>query len=191
MDELQAWFWKINGLGARRHGQTPRQWPRPASRLSHEQWCPLTSNSLLRVAPRPDLHRSVTIVWQAGNNSVTSPKNRALASFPRAGPIAVAWKLVLWQYLNMKTTLEIADPLFRRIKARAAMEGLELKDVVASALNTYLIRPPPPAKKRARPCPFPLVRGKVGMIMGQLNNETIARLQEKEDFEHHRRSTGH
>ena len=90
----------------------------------------------------------------------------------------------------MKTTLEIPNPLFKRVKAQAAMEGLKLKDVVASALSSYLNRPRPPLKKAAKACPFPLVRGKAGPLMKQMNNETIAELQEKEDLERHRRSLG-
>ena len=90
----------------------------------------------------------------------------------------------------MKTTFEIPNPLFKRVKAQAAMEGLKLKDVVASALSAYLTRPRPPSKREVKPCPFPLVRGKVGVLMKQMNNETIAELQEKEDLERHRRSFG-
>jgi hypothetical protein len=102
----------------------------------------------------------------------------------------LAGKLFLWEYGNMKTTLEIPNPLFKRVKAQAAMEGLKLKDVVTSALSAYLTRPRPPSKREAKPCPFPLVRGKVGALMKQMNNETIAELQEKEDLERHRRSFG-
>jgi hypothetical protein len=102
----------------------------------------------------------------------------------------LAGKLFLWEYGNMKTTVEIPNPLFKRIKAQAAMEGLKLKDVVATALSAYLTRPRPSAKREARPCPFPLVRGKVGAMMRQMNNESIAELEEQEDFERHRRSFG-
>jgi hypothetical protein len=90
----------------------------------------------------------------------------------------------------MKTTLEIPSPLFRRVKAQAAEEGLKLKDMVASALTAYLMRPRPPSKNSVKPCPFPLVRGKVGPMMKQMNHETIATLQEKEDIERHGRSIG-
>ena len=90
----------------------------------------------------------------------------------------------------MKTTLEIPNPLFKRVKAHAAMEGLKLKDVVASALSAYLVRPPSPLKRIHKSCPFPLVRGKVGTIMKQMNNETIAKLEEKDDLERYRRSFG-
>ena len=91
----------------------------------------------------------------------------------------------------MKTTLEIPTPLFKQIKAHAAMEGLKLKDVVASALSAYLVKPDLPLKNGAKGCPFPLVRGKVGPFMKKMDSETIAKLQEKEDLERHRRSLGH
>jgi len=90
----------------------------------------------------------------------------------------------------MKTTLEIPNPLFKRVKAHAAMEGLKLKDVVASAVGAYLIRPRPSSKNGINRCPFPLVRGKAGLLMKEMNNETIAKLQEKDDLERHRRSFG-
>jgi hypothetical protein len=68
------------------------------------------------------------------------------------------------------------------------MEGLKLKDVVASALSAYLIQLRPSSQNGAKPCPFPLVRGKAGSLMNQMNNETIAKLEEKDDLERHRRS---
>ena len=40
----------------------------------------------------------------------------------------------------MKTTLEIADDLFRRTKATAAMRGESLKDFVTEALQAHLER---------------------------------------------------
>ena len=90
----------------------------------------------------------------------------------------------------MKTTLEIPNPLFKKIKAHAAMEGLKLKEVVASALTAYLVQPPPPARTGIKRSPFPLVRGKVRSLMKEMNNATIAKLQEKDDLERHRRSFG-
>ena len=90
----------------------------------------------------------------------------------------------------MKTTLEIPNPLFKRVKAHAAMEGMKLKDVVASALGAYLTQPRSDSKKGNKRCPFPLIRGKVGPLMRQMDNKTVARLQEKDDFERHRRSIG-
>ena len=42
----------------------------------------------------------------------------------------------------MKTTLEIADDLFRRAKATAALRGESLKDLVSEALHAHLERQP-------------------------------------------------
>jgi hypothetical protein len=39
----------------------------------------------------------------------------------------------------MKTTIEIADPLFRRAKARAAERGQSLRQFVAEALHEKLV----------------------------------------------------
>ena len=90
----------------------------------------------------------------------------------------------------MKTTLEIPDPLFKRVKARAAMDGLKLKDLVTSALSAYLTKRKTSAAAEVKRCPFPLVRGKGGPLMKQMSNETIAKLEEEEDIERHRRSVG-
>ena len=94
----------------------------------------------------------------------------------------------LWKYGRVKTTLEIPDPLFKELKAKAALDGLKLKDVVASALSNYLSSPKPPRKPAA--CPFPLVRGKGGPLLKQMSAKTVARLEEEEELERHRRSLG-
>jgi hypothetical protein len=38
----------------------------------------------------------------------------------------------------MRTTIDIPDPLFRMAKARAAQEGVPLREVVLLALRTHL-----------------------------------------------------
>ena len=40
----------------------------------------------------------------------------------------------------MKTTIDIADDLFRRTKATAALQGKSLKEFIATALGFYLDR---------------------------------------------------
>lgn len=94
----------------------------------------------------------------------------------------------LWKYGCMKTTLEIPDTLFKRVKARAAMKGLKLKEVVASALSFYLAQPEPKPGSHPGRSPFPLVRGKGGPLLKAMSNQTIARLEEDDDLERYRRS---
>ena len=86
--------------------------------------------------------------------------------------------------------MEIPDPLFRRVKAKAALEGLKMKDVVAHALNGYLMEPKASVEAKTKPGPFPLVRGKGGPLLTQMNNATIARLEADEDLERYGRPFG-
>ena len=57
--------------------------------------------------------------------------------------------MVIWP--PMKTTIEIPDPLFRRVKSKAAERGQTLKEFVAEALHEKLasnardVRPGEPA----------------------------------------------
>ena len=48
----------------------------------------------------------------------------------------------------MKTTLELPDDLFRSVKAKAAQEGISLKEYVASALRQKLGQSPEPAGEK-------------------------------------------
>jgi len=56
----------------------------------------------------------------------------------------------------MKTTIEIPEPLFRQAKARAALDGLSLRDLFLRGLQLSLQTPPStPVRQRAA---FPLIR---------------------------------
>jgi len=55
----------------------------------------------------------------------------------------------------MKTTIEIPEPLFRQAKARAAMEGIPLRDLFVRGLQLAVQTPSTLTKKRAA---FPLIR---------------------------------
>jgi len=96
----------------------------------------------------------------------------------------------LWENGKMKTTLEIPDPVFRQIKARAAMEGIKLKDIVSDALDLYLRTPRVASKAQVSRCPFPIVRGKGGPLLGKLNTDAIAEIEEEEDLQRYGRSLG-
>ena len=65
----------------------------------------------------------------------------------------------------MRTTLDLPDPLMRELKARAALEGVKLKDYFAKiaqaalqrsvAVNAATQRSPAPVFRRARARPMP------------------------------------
>lgn len=65
----------------------------------------------------------------------------------------------------MRTTLDLPDPLMRELKARAALEGVKLKDYFARIVQTALSRPsaagavpkrsPAPVFRRAKAKPMP------------------------------------
>jgi len=67
---------------------------------------------------------------------------------------------------RMKTTLDIPDDLFREVKAKAALEGLKLKDLVAEGLRAVLHGKPPGAR-RPRRIKFPVLasRGKAPLAI--------------------------
>jgi len=56
----------------------------------------------------------------------------------------------------MKTTIEIPDELFREAKARAAMDGIKLKDLITDALRSKLHAGPTPKRHRVK---FPIIEG--------------------------------
>ncbi len=45
--------------------------------------------------------------------------------------------LVYW-CASVKTTIEIPDPLFREVKARAALQNVRIKDLIAQLLKRWL-----------------------------------------------------
>jgi hypothetical protein len=54
----------------------------------------------------------------------------------------------------MRTTIDLPDPVFRRVKAAAALRGSSLKDFILQAVEKEL-QPQTPQRRRAR---FPLIR---------------------------------
>ena len=66
----------------------------------------------------------------------------------------------------MKTTIELSDELFRKVKAEAALRGRKLKDLVAEGLRLVLEAPPSStakAKKR-QPTAYDLMKDGQGIV---------------------------
>jgi hypothetical protein len=80
----------------------------------------------------------------------------------------------------MKTTVEIPDDLFRQVKARAALEGLPLRELVTYGLRLALQAPPQAA--RSHRAAFPLIRATSGSAL-LTEAETHAALAEMDDEE--------
>jgi hypothetical protein len=57
----------------------------------------------------------------------------------------------------MRTTVDLPDPLFKRVKAEAALRGMKLRDFIARSLEQAL--PGGPRATRSRRVNLPLVKG--------------------------------
>jgi hypothetical protein len=78
----------------------------------------------------------------------------------------------------MRTTIDIPDPLFRKIKSEAALRGETLKGFLLRAARSELEVRRSDGGKRAR---FPLVRSKAKTY--DLNPKRLAEIMEEEDRE--------
>jgi hypothetical protein len=60
---------------------------------------------------------------------------------------------------QMKTTVELPDPLYRRAKAEAALRGRKLKDLVEQGLRLVLDAPPETTRQPSLAGPMKHARG--------------------------------
>jgi hypothetical protein len=67
----------------------------------------------------------------------------------------------------MRTTVDIPDPLYRQLKARAALEGTTIKKVLMGLVQRELA-----GRTRGHSVSFPLIRGKETRRLN-LTNEQI------------------
>ena len=80
---------------------------------------------------------------------------------------------------NMRTSLDLPDPLFRHLKARAALEGRSLRDLVVSLVERGLVVPPPASTQApAVPAEPPSVRLGAPMPLApdRLSNAALSEL---------------
>jgi hypothetical protein len=89
----------------------------------------------------------------------------------------------------MRTTIDLPTPLFRRIKAKAALEGTSLKRLITHYVerglndgDTAML-----ATKPVRSA-IPLIRPATGTPLPALRNADIHDILDQEDAEHARRS---
>ena len=78
-------------------------------------------------------------------------------------------------YMNMRTTLDLPDDVFRRVKLRAISEGKTLKAFLQETIEMGLDEKRESGIRRK---PFSgVVEGKTGPAMAKMSNETIAELE--------------
>lgn len=70
----------------------------------------------------------------------------------------------IWEYNNMKTTMEIPNDLYRRAKIKAATEGRKLKDLVADGLILVLHAPGPVTAAKEAPSAYEVMTDACGCL---------------------------
>ncbi len=87
----------------------------------------------------------------------------------------------------MRTTVDIPDDLYRRLKARAALRGLKVKELMASYLERGLREMPDRgAAGRSEP---PVIVPPRGVPIPALSRAELARIDEEEEIPRRRRSS--
>jgi Arc/MetJ-type ribon-helix-helix transcriptional regulator len=93
----------------------------------------------------------------------------------------------------MRTTVELPDDLFRQVKARAALQGRSLKELIAEGLRLLLQTPKDAqAPARGRRTRFPIIQPKDPAR--RLTPEMVAAAEEQlltEEAAAHGRLAGH
>jgi len=91
----------------------------------------------------------------------------------------------------MRTTVDLPDALFRQAKARAALQGRALKDVVAEGLE-LLLQTPIHSSGRSHRTQFPIIKPRDPTRT--LTEEMVAAAEEEllaDEAATHARLTGH
>ncbi len=70
----------------------------------------------------------------------------------------------------MRTTLELPDPLFARLKARAASEQITLKQLLQSYVEQGLMAPTQPAEPTRTASQLPQVEGSLAFDSRSASN---------------------
>jgi len=92
----------------------------------------------------------------------------------------------------MRTTIDLPDSLLRQAKARAALEGLTLKELITSYVVQGLQQGDVQRadRPRRRSAPPMIARATTGTPIPALSADELAELDIQEDLEKYERSTG-
>lgn len=87
----------------------------------------------------------------------------------------------------MRTTLDLPDELFRQVKAKAAIEGAKLKDLLTRYVENGLRQPAAQSRRRSK---LPVIKRTGKKVIPNLTAERQAKLEEEEDVAKLSRSFG-
>jgi hypothetical protein len=76
----------------------------------------------------------------------------------------------------MRTTLELPDPLFARLKARAVREQVTLKQLLRNYVEQGLNEPPPAAAPKRTAATLPQLNSPLSISSTTLSNATLFKL---------------
>ncbi len=76
----------------------------------------------------------------------------------------------------MRTSLDFPDPLFRHLKARAALEGTSMRDLVLSLIEQGLNAPPRAADPGPAELPSLSLGSPMALAAGELSNARLSEL---------------
>jgi hypothetical protein len=90
------------------------------------------------------------------------------------------------KYAEMRTTLDIPDDLYRSLKARAALNGVPMREIVTQLIHLGLRSVPSAAPTRdRRHAPPPIAIPPRGVPIAALSHEDKLRAEEIEDEAKH------
>jgi hypothetical protein len=91
----------------------------------------------------------------------------------------------------MRTTIDLPDELYRSLKARAAVQGTTLRELVVDLIERGLHPTPDRRSARAASVALPVAIPATGVPFAALTNAELAQIEAEEDLEHLERSPGH
>jgi hypothetical protein len=82
----------------------------------------------------------------------------------------------------MRTTIDLPDELLRQVKAKAALDGMKLKDLITRFVEQGLRGASPPrAPRRRQRSELPVARAATGRTLPALTNAEIQRILDEEE----------
>ncbi len=99
-------------------------------------------------------------------------------------------KLFLCEYAFVRTTVDLPDELFRQVKAKAALEGTTLKQMLRQYIQRGLCQAASLAGKSGARSRLPVLPRRGGRRVPNLTPELQAKLEQKDDLAKFRRSFG-